>query len=98
MTAPIVPPEILKSRRRQLCVAHRVLDGAVTEPILDSARIVARIGQSETAGVTQHVGMDVVVKSSALTDALYKSVDSVRSEWSPALSSEDEAAFGELPA
>jgi hypothetical protein len=69
----------------------------VAEPILDSARIVARIGQSEAAGVAEHVAMHVVLKARPLTDALYEPIDRVRSERSAALGRKDEAAVGELP-
>jgi hypothetical protein len=69
----------------------------VTEPILQGARIMARICQCLAAGVAEHVAMDVVLKARALTDALYKPIDRVRSERSAALGRKYEAAVGELP-
>ena len=38
-------PEILKPRRRQLCIAHRVLNVAVAEVSLQRSRIVSSVGQ-----------------------------------------------------
>jgi hypothetical protein len=46
-----LPPEVLKSIRRQLGVSHCVLDIPVTEIGLQRPRIVALVGQSEAAGV-----------------------------------------------
>jgi hypothetical protein len=40
----------------------------------------------------------MVLKARALTDALYKPIDRVGSEWSAALGCKYEAAIGELPA
>jgi hypothetical protein len=48
-------PEILEPIRRQLRVAHGVLDVLVPEPSLQRPRIVPRIRQREPAAVPQHV-------------------------------------------
>jgi hypothetical protein len=42
---PSVPPEVLEPRRRQLGVAHRVLDVLVSHPCLDGPGIVAGVRQ-----------------------------------------------------
>ena len=48
-------PEVLEAGRRQLGVAHRVLDVAVPQIGLQRAGIDAVIGELEAAGVAQHV-------------------------------------------
>src|SRR4029077_5741082 len=53
----LVAPEVLETGRRQLGVAHRVLDVAVPEVSLQRASIDAVIGELEAAGVAQHVRM-----------------------------------------
>jgi hypothetical protein len=50
-----IAPEILETSRRQLGVAHRVLDVLVSQIGLKRARIDAVIGELEAAGVPQHV-------------------------------------------
>src|SRR5262249_5218575 len=45
-----VPPEILEPVRRQLGIAHRVLDVLVPEVVLQGARVVAIVGELEPAG------------------------------------------------
>ena len=54
-SAPSITPEILEPRRRQLRVAHRMLDIAVPEVSLQGARIVPFVGQRVTAGVAEHM-------------------------------------------
>ena len=51
-------PEVLEAGRRQLGVAHRVLDVAVAQIGLQRAGIDAVIGELEAACVPQHVRMD----------------------------------------
>ena len=46
---------ILKTRRRQLGVAHRVLDILVTEVCLQRPRVVAPVCKRVPARMTQHV-------------------------------------------
>src|SRR6476469_4566933 len=55
--AEVSSPEVLEPVRRQLGVAHRVLDVAVTEVSLQRSRIVALVGQRKATGVAQHVRM-----------------------------------------
>jgi hypothetical protein len=69
----------------------------MTKPILQRPRVMSRICQCVAAGVAEHVAMHVVLKARALTDALYKPIDRVRSERSATLSRKYEAAVGELP-
>ena len=52
-----VVPEVLEAGRRQLGVAHRVLDVLVAEIGLQGPRVEAVIGELEAAGVSQHVRM-----------------------------------------
>ena len=52
---PSLSPEVLEPSWRQLGVAHRVLDRAVAEPILQRQRIMSRIRQSVAAGMPEHV-------------------------------------------
>src|SRR5262249_11184792 len=63
-------PEIFETLLAQFRVARSVLDGAMAEPILDCPRVVALVGQRVTAGVAQHVGVDLERKASACADAL----------------------------
>jgi hypothetical protein len=50
-------PKILKPHRRQLRVAHRVLDVLVPEVRLQRPGVVSLIGQRIAASVPQHVGV-----------------------------------------
>ena len=68
------------------------------KPILDSARIVARVGQRVAAAVAQHVSMYGEGEAGALAYALDQPIDRVGRERPAALGREDEAAIGELPA
>jgi len=53
--APWLPPEILEPIRRQLGIAHGVLNVPVAEIGLQGARVVAGICQGEAATVAEHV-------------------------------------------
>jgi TPR repeat protein len=92
-----VPQEILKRCRAQFAVSDGVLYRAMPEPVLNSARIVARIRQGVTAGVPQHVAMHLEGETGAVTDALYQPIHGVRREWSTALCSKYEGTVGKLP-
>src|SRR5215472_1519304 len=48
-------PEVLEPMRRQLGVAHRVLNVLVAEPSLKRPGVVAGVGQRVAAAVPQHV-------------------------------------------
>jgi hypothetical protein len=52
-------PKAFEPRWRQLGVAHRVLDVLVPEIGLQRPRVVALIGQRITAGVPQHMRVDL---------------------------------------
>jgi hypothetical protein len=52
-----LPPKILEAGWGKFGVLDGVLNSPVPKPILNSPRIMPRIGQREAAGVTQHVGM-----------------------------------------
>ena len=51
----ITPPKILEPRRRQLSVAHGVLNVAVAEIGLQGARIVSSVRERVAAGVPERV-------------------------------------------
>ena len=53
--ATLDAPEILKPRRRQLCVPHCVLNVAVAEVGLQGAGVVTLVGQGITASVPEHL-------------------------------------------
>jgi hypothetical protein len=56
-SAASLPPEILEPCRRQLGIAHRVLDILVTEVRLQRLRVVPPVCKRVPAGMTQHVRM-----------------------------------------
>ena len=58
MRARSALPEIVEPGRRQLGVPHRVLDRPVPKPILNSAGVVAVVGELEAAGMPEHVDVD----------------------------------------
>jgi len=51
-------PEVLEPMRRQLGVAHRVLNILVPQPSLQRPCVVAGVRQGVAAAVAQHVRMD----------------------------------------
>jgi hypothetical protein len=75
-----------------------VRDRAVTEPVLDAPRVVARAGQRVAAGVVQDVGVNRKGEAGARADALDEPIDGVGRERAAALGGEDEGAVSELPA
>ena len=56
-----LPPEVLKPIRRQLGVAHRVLDIAMAKIRLQCPRIMPLVCQGEATGVSKHVGVSLEV-------------------------------------
>jgi len=66
----------------------------MTKPILNCPRIVPCIGQRVTAGVPQHVNVDLKWKAGALANALDQAIDGIRGEWGTALSLEHIATAG----
>jgi hypothetical protein len=65
-----LPPEVLEPGRRQLGIAHRVLDVAMAEVGLQGAGVVASIGKRKAAGVAQHVRMCLEIDAGSTPDAL----------------------------
>ena len=51
-------PEIFKSIRAELGIAHRVRDVSVSEVLLDRARIVPLVRELVTGRMPEHVRMD----------------------------------------
>jgi hypothetical protein len=52
------PPEVSEPIGRHLGVANRVLDILVSEVVLQSARVVAIVGELEATRMSKHVWMD----------------------------------------
>src|ERR1700720_1149064 len=65
-----IPEKALEPGRRQLGVAHRMLDRFVPEIGLDRPGIDALIGQLKTAGVPQHVRVKLHIESGSLASTL----------------------------
>src|SRR5262249_53715236 len=61
-------PKIFKSLLAEFGVASGVLNGAMTEPILNCPRVVALIGQRVAASVAQHVDVNLEWEARSLTD------------------------------
>ena len=64
------PPEIPKPVRRQLRVAHGMLDIAVPKPRLQRSSVVPLVRQLVTAAVAQHVWTDREGHAGPLAEAL----------------------------
>ena len=65
-----------------------MLDVLVPEVVLQSPRVVAIVGELETAGVAQHVRVDRKWHLGGLADALDESVKADGTHWSAALGNE----------
>ncbi len=96
IAATSVPPEILVPCRRQFSVAHRVLDIAVAEVRLQSARIVALVRQRVAAGVPQHMRVSLEPEPSLDPCPLDHAGEASGSEWRSPLRSEHEGRLGFL--
>src|SRR5690348_16217059 len=81
----ISAPEFLERRGAQFGIANGVLDRAVTEPRLNSPRVIPRIGERIAAGMSQHVDVHRERQTGALGYGLHKQVDGIRGERSAAL-------------
>jgi hypothetical protein len=93
----MLAPEVFEPRRRQLSVADSVLNRAMAKPILQCPGIVAGIGQCIAACMAQHVAVDREGEASALADALYKMIDSVRRKGPAPLGRKHKTTIGKLP-
>jgi hypothetical protein len=82
-------PEILKSLLARFCIAGRVLDGAMAEPILNCPRVVPFVGQGVAAGMPQHVHVNLEREAGAFADALDQAMDGIGREWRAALGLEN---------
>src|SRR5262249_51701662 len=76
--AASILPEILEPFRRQLGVAHRVLDVLVAEVVLQRARIDTLIRELVSAGMAQHVRMDRERHLGGLAEALDQLLKAIR--------------------
>ena len=77
-------PEVPEPTRRQLGVAHGMLDVAMPEPCLQGARIVAGVRQGQAARVPEHVRVDRKRHPSALAEALDERVKALGRHRAPA--------------
>src|SRR5262249_39357736 len=93
----LIPPKTLEPRRRQLGVAHRVLDRLVAQIALDRARIDALIGQLVTTSMAQHVRVDFHVEARSLSRALHHRLKTPRRKRCPTLAHKDEVRSCRLP-
>jgi hypothetical protein len=73
-----------------------MLDRFVPEVGLDRPGIDALVGQLKTAGVPQHVRMDLHIEASGITGSLDRRLEAALRKWRPALTDEDEWRFGLL--
>jgi hypothetical protein len=89
-------PEIPKPRRRQLGVAHRVLDIPVTEISPQGSGVVPLVGKRVTAGVAQHVGMGLEAKTRLNPSPLDHAGEPIGAEGRPALRCEYEGRLRPL--
>ena len=67
--APLIPKQAFEARRRQFGITNRVLDRFMPEIGLDRAGIDALVRQLKSAGVPQHVWVDLHIEASGLTSA-----------------------------
>ena len=73
-------PKILEPIRRQLGVAHRVLDILVAEIGLQGSGIVALVRQGKAAGMAQHVRMSFEAELGSFSSALHHPCKACRRE------------------
>src|SRR5262249_4883874 len=85
----LIAPEVFEPVRRQLGVAHRVLDVLVPEPSLQRPRVVTGIGQGIAAGVPQHVREDREGHSRTLPEACEQRAEALGRHRAAALGGKD---------
>jgi hypothetical protein len=76
-----LPPEILEPRRRQLGIAHRVLDVLMTQVCLQRPRVVAPVCKRVTAGVPEHVRVRLDRKFGPGGGSIDHAREASRSKW-----------------
>src|SRR5262245_63225012 len=89
-------PEVLKSRRRQLGVAHGALNVAVAEVSLQRPRVVAFVGQRVAAGMPQHVRVRLECEFGLDRCPFHHAGEPGSAERCPALRGEHEGRLGLL--
>jgi hypothetical protein len=94
----LLPPEIAEACRRQFGVPDRMLNAAMSQPILDRPRIVARVRQSVSARMAERMHMNREIEAGALRKPFNVPVNRIRGEGSATFGGEYEAAVGELSA
>jgi ribulose 1,5-bisphosphate carboxylase large subunit-like protein len=65
----LISKQALESRRRQLGIAHCMLDRLMAQIGLDHTGIDAVVGQLEPTGMAQHVRVNLHVEASGLAGA-----------------------------
>ena len=89
----LVPKQALKPGRRELGVAHRVLDRFVAEIGLDRTGIDAIIRQLKSTGMAEHMRVDFHFETGSLTGTLKHGLKAPLREWRPALTHEHVRRF-----
>jgi hypothetical protein len=89
-------PKVLEPCRRQLGVAHRVLNVSVPEIGLQRLGVVAGIGQRIATGMPQHVGMNPELEARLDTGPLYHLGETRRAERSATFRQEYELGLRRL--
>src|SRR5262249_22965690 len=84
----LIPPKILESVGRHFGVSDGVLNVLVPEVMLQSPRVVAVVGELESAGMAKHVRVDRERHLGGLPEPLDKPVETDGTDWSAALGNE----------
>src|SRR5262249_48449277 len=83
LSRTVLSPEILEPIRRQLRVAHRVLDILVPKPCLQGPRVMSGISQGIAAGVAQHMRKDGEGHTGAPAEALEQRAEALSRHRTP---------------
>ena len=82
------PPKILEPICRQLGIAHRVLDILVAQVVLQSAGIVAIVGELEPARMSKHVRVHSEGHLCCLAEAPDEMMEAHGADWPATLGNE----------
>src|SRR5262252_1405768 len=83
-----VPPKVLEPVWRHIGVPDCVLNVLVPEVVLQGPRVVAIVGELESAGMAKHVRVDREWHLGGLADALDEAVETDGTDWPAALRNE----------
>src|SRR5262249_44884585 len=87
-------PEVLEAVRRQLGIAHGMLNVLVPEIRLQRSSIVAGVGKSIAAAVAKHVWVDREWHLCGLPDTLDEAMEADGAYWPAALGNEYVGVLG----